>query len=79
MDKSFLMVFFEKSYIDPTGRQNFGDAPGQIPKLILTLCLSHTSLLLEKKSRLTDICLFFFFFSMNLSLGVLDWLLCLCI
>ena len=22
----------------PTGRQNFGDAPGQIPKLIRTLC-----------------------------------------
>ena len=32
------MVFFEKNYIDPTGRQNFGDAPGQISKLILTLC-----------------------------------------
>ena len=39
MDKSFLMVFLKKNYIDPTGRQNFGDAPGQIPKLILTLCL----------------------------------------
>ena len=38
MDKSFLMVFLKKNYIDPTGRQNFGDAPGQIPKLILTLC-----------------------------------------
>ena len=33
------MVFLKKNYIDPTGRQNFGDAPGQIPKLILTLCL----------------------------------------
>ena len=32
------MVFLKKNYIDPTGRQNFGDAPGQIPKLILTLC-----------------------------------------
>ena len=30
---------FKKNYIDPTGRQNFGDAPGQIPKFILTLCL----------------------------------------
>ena len=29
---------FKKKNIDPTGRQNFGDAPGQIPKLILTLC-----------------------------------------
>ena len=39
MDKSFLMVFLKKINIDPTSRQNFGDAPGQIPKLILTLCL----------------------------------------
>ena len=38
MDLSFLMVFSKKKYFDPTGRQNFGDAPGQIPKLILTLC-----------------------------------------
>ena len=38
MDLSFLMVFSKKKNIDPTGRQNFGDAPGQIPKLILTLC-----------------------------------------
>ena len=38
MDKSFLMVFLKKINIDPTGRQNFGDAPGQIPKLILALC-----------------------------------------
>ena len=28
--------------IDPTGRQNFGDTPGQIPKLILTLCLKDS-------------------------------------
>ena len=40
MDLSFLMVFSKKKNIDPTGRQNFGDAPGQIPKLILTLCLT---------------------------------------
>ena len=39
MDLSFLMVFSTTKNIDPTGRQNFGDAPGQIPKLILTLCL----------------------------------------
>ena len=45
MDKSFLMVFLKKNYIDPTGRQNFGDAPGQIPKLILTLCLSDFRLI----------------------------------
>ena len=38
MDLSFLMVFSKKKNIDPTDRQNFGDAPGQIPKLILTLC-----------------------------------------
>ena len=38
MDLSFLMVFSTKKNIDPTDRQNFGDAPGQIPKLILTLC-----------------------------------------
>ena len=37
------MVFLKKNYIDPTGRQNFGDAPGQIPKLILTLCLKGVS------------------------------------
>ena len=41
MDLSFLMVFKKKN-IDPTDRQNFGDAPGQIPKLILTLCHTHT-------------------------------------
>ena len=27
-----------KKMFDPTGCQNFGDAPGQTPKLILTLC-----------------------------------------
>ena len=39
MDLSFLMVFSTTKNIDPTDRQNLGDAPGQIPKLILTLCL----------------------------------------
>ena len=43
MDLSFLMVFSKKKNIDPTDRQNFGDAPGQIPKLILTLCLKQFS------------------------------------
>ena len=38
MDRSFFMVFSKRYFVDPTGRQNFGDAPGQIPKLILTLC-----------------------------------------
>ena len=32
--------YFQQKNIDPTDRQNFGDAPGQIPKLILTLCPS---------------------------------------
>ena len=30
--------YLKKNYMDLTGCQNFGDAPGQIPKLILTLC-----------------------------------------
>ena len=38
------MVFSEKYFVDPTGRQNFSDAPGQIPKLILTLCHMSSSL-----------------------------------
>ena len=29
---------FEEENIYPSGPQNFGDAPGQTPKLILTLC-----------------------------------------
>ena len=32
------MVFLKHYFVDPNGRQNFGDAPGQNPKLILTLC-----------------------------------------
>ena len=40
--------YFQKKNIDPTGRQNFGDAPGQIPKLILTLCHNILALLLQK-------------------------------
>ena len=51
MDLSFLMVFSKKKNIDPTDRQNFVDAPGQIPKLILTLC--HTVLLLRKATNIT--------------------------
>ena len=43
--------YFQKKNIDPTGRQNFGDAPGQIPKLILTLC--HIGILgIEKWAQL---------------------------
>ena len=38
MDISFLIGFSKKINIDPTGCQNYGDSPGQIPKLILTLC-----------------------------------------
>ena len=60
MDLSFLMVFSTNKSIDPTGRQNFGDAPGQIPKLILTLCHisfysfmhSVSSMATEKKEEL---------------------------
>ena len=35
---AFSWYFQKKKNIEPTGPQNFGDAPGQIPKLILTLC-----------------------------------------
>ena len=35
---SFHMVFLKKYFVDPTGCQNFGDAPGQIPELIMSLC-----------------------------------------
>ena len=48
MDISFLVVFskiyiYIYIYIYPTGRQNFGDTPGQIPRLILTLCRKQVS------------------------------------
>ena len=58
MDLSFLMVFSKKN-IDPTGRQNFGDAPGQIPKLILTLCPKEELELLFKMSTTTKILMYF--------------------
>ena len=46
MDISFLMGFSKKINIDPT---NFGDSPGQIPKLILTLC--HNLIFLESELK----------------------------
>ena len=37
-----------KNLKHPTSRQNFGDAPGQTPKLILTLCHTHCCQVLLK-------------------------------
>ena len=39
---AFSWYFQQQKNIDPTGRQNFGDTPGQIPKLILTLRLTES-------------------------------------
>ena len=38
-DLSFDLAPSDRNLKHPTSRQNFGDAPGQTPKLILTLCL----------------------------------------
>ena len=40
MDLSFDLAPSDRNLKHPTSRQNFVDAPGQTPKLILTLCLS---------------------------------------
>merc|ERR1711894_861767 len=39
-DLSVVLAPSDRNLKHPTSRQNFGDAPGQTPKLILTLC--HT-------------------------------------
>ena len=38
MDNSYVLALRYRDLKHPTGCQNFGDAPGQTPKLILTLC-----------------------------------------
>ena len=38
-DLSFDLAPSDQNFMHPTSRQNFGDGPGQTPKLILTLCL----------------------------------------
>ena len=38
-DLSVDLAPCDRNLKHPTSRQNFGDAPGQSPKLILTLCL----------------------------------------
>ena len=37
-DLSVDLALSDRNLKHPTSRQNFGDAPGQTPKLILTLC-----------------------------------------
>ena len=37
-DLSFDLAPSDQNLKHPTSRQNFGDGPGQTPKLILTLC-----------------------------------------
>ena len=37
-DLSFDLAPSDQNFMHPTSRQNFGDGPGQTPKLILTLC-----------------------------------------
>ena len=37
-DLSFDLAPSDHNFMHPTSRQNFGDGPGQTPKLILTLC-----------------------------------------
>ena len=39
-DLSVDLAPSDQNLMHPTSRQNFGDGPGQTPKLILTLC--HT-------------------------------------
>ena len=43
-DLSLVLAPSDRNLMHPTSRQNFGDAPGQTPKLILTLCLTKISL-----------------------------------
>ena len=38
-DLSLVLAPSDRNFKHPTSRQNFGDGPGQTPKLILTLCL----------------------------------------
>ena len=40
-DLSFVLAPSDQNLNNPTSRQNFGDAPGQTPKLILTLWHKH--------------------------------------
>ena len=40
-DLSVDLAPSDRNLKHPTSRQNFGDGPGQTPKLILTLCLNH--------------------------------------
>ena len=42
-DLSFDLAPSDKNFMHPTSRQNFGDGPGQTPKLILTLCLKSNT------------------------------------
>ena len=37
-DLSVVLAPSDRNLKHPTSRQNFGDGPGQTPKLILTLC-----------------------------------------
>ena len=37
-DLSVVLAPRDRNLMHPTSRQNFGDGPGQTPKLILTLC-----------------------------------------
>ena len=39
-DLSFDLAPSDQNLKHPISRQNFGDGPGQTPKLILTLCLN---------------------------------------
>ena len=41
-DLSLVLAPSDRNLKHPTSRQNFGDEPGQTPKLILTLCLIHS-------------------------------------
>ena len=40
-DLSLDLAPSDQNLMHPTSRQNFGDGPGQTPKLILTLCPSQ--------------------------------------
>ena len=43
-DLSVVLAPRDRNLMHPTSRQNFGDGPGQTPKLILTLCRTIISL-----------------------------------
>ena len=51
-DLSLDLAPSDQNLMHPTSRQNFGDAPGQTPKLILTLCHNQFHLLVLENQEM---------------------------